>query len=472
MAQQIRKFNSEELTSLAYELPDEVLKYKMCGDFMGAKEAIARWLERPVAEGMKGRLRLELVFLEQLREQFPYTKETAIAAFLPKVPDFTARDLERLDREDLAEWIWLDGEKHYIHNIVRNAIGKDRELQERAGLEKEEAQEKQILKDEIQFMRENGSSTWRFHVRASIRLKEEEFYPGIVLKAHLPIPAKRYQVQEVKILSYDRGMKAIDPEDALFRTIYFEDTLQENREFYVEYEYIVKAEYHDISMAGLESAHRLADPQNLEYPEEMAEYLKEQYPHIRFSPYLRALAAQIVGNETDPLEKARKIYDYVTTKVHYSYMREYFLIEDIPQYCARNLRGDCGVQALLFITLCRISGVPAKWQSGLYSHPCYIGAHDWAMFYVQPYGWLYADPSFGGSALADEDEARREFYFGNLDPFRMPANNAFQQTFLNPKQFLPIDPYDNQLGELESDQCGFNKDQVENVKTLLEAVRL
>ena len=94
------------------------------------------------------------------------------------------------------------------------------------------------------------------------------------------------------------------------------------------------------------------------------------------------------------------------------------------------------------------------------------------MFYVQPYGWLYADPSFGGSALADEDEARREFYFGNLDPFRMPANNAFQQTFLNPKQFLPIDPYDNQLGELESDQCGFNKDQVENVKTLLEAVRL
>ncbi len=99
MAQQIRKFNSEELTSLAYELPDEVLKYKMCGDFMGAKEAIARWLERPVAEGMKGRLRLELVFLEQLREQFPYTKETAIAAFLPKVPDFTARDLERLDRE-------------------------------------------------------------------------------------------------------------------------------------------------------------------------------------------------------------------------------------------------------------------------------------------------------------------------------------------------------------------------------------
>ena len=196
-------------------------------------------------------------------------------------------------------------------------------------------------------MRENGSSTWRFHVRASIRLKEEEFYPGIVLKAHLPIPAKRYQVQEVKILSYDDGMKAVDPEDALFRTIYFEDTLQENREFYVEYDYIVKAEYHDISMAGVENAHRLADPQNQEYPEKMAEYLKEQYPHIRFSPYLRALAGQIVGNETDPLEKARKIYDYVTTKVHYSYMREYFLIEDIPQYCARNLRGDCGVQALL-----------------------------------------------------------------------------------------------------------------------------
>ncbi|MFU1825049.1 transglutaminase-like domain-containing protein, partial [Enterococcus faecium] len=82
-------------------------------------------------------------------------------------------------------------------------------------------------------------------------------------------------------------------------------------------------------------------------------------PHIRFTPYLRNLADEIVGDESNPLKKARLIYDFVTTKIHYSFMREYFTISNISEYAATNLKGDCGVQAILFITLCRIAGIPA-----------------------------------------------------------------------------------------------------------------
>lgn len=57
------------------------------------------------------------------------------------------------------------------------------------------------------------------------------------------------------------------------------------------------------------------------------------------------------------------------------------------------------------------------------------GAHDWAQFYVEPYGWLYADPSFGGGAAREHNEARRLHYFGNLDPYRMVANTQFQGNF-------------------------------------------
>ena len=52
-------------------------------------------------------------------------------------------------------------------------------------------------------------------------------------------------------------------------------------------------------------------------------------------------------------------------------MREYFTISNISEYAATNLKGDCGVQAILFITLCRIAGIPAKWQSGLYVSTLY-----------------------------------------------------------------------------------------------------
>ena len=49
--------------------------------------------------------------------------------------------------------------------------------------------------------------------------------------------------------------------------------------------------------------------------------------------------------------------------------------------------------ALTFITLCRIAGIPARWESGFAVAPGDAGCHDWARFYVAPKGWMYADCS-------------------------------------------------------------------------------
>lgn len=162
------------------------------------------------------------------------------------------------------------------------------------------------------------------------------------------------------------------------------------------------------------------------------------------------------------------IYDYITQNVKYSFVRSYSTILNIPEYAALNLKGDCGVQALLFITLCRICGVPAKWQSGLYVDPYFIGCHDWAQFYVEPYGWLYCDPSFGGGAIRTGSDMRLDFYFGNIDPFRMPANSDFQQEFTPKKTFLRSDPYDNQVGEIEYADGNVYSNDFESIMEIIE----
>ena len=41
--------------------------------------------------------------------------------------------------------------------------------------------------------------------------------------------------------------------------------------------------------------------------------------------------------------------------------REYSTIENIPEYELDNHKGDCGQVSLLFITLCRISGIPVSY---------------------------------------------------------------------------------------------------------------
>ena len=125
-----------------------------------------------------------------------------------------------------------------------------------------------------------------------------------------------------------------------------------------------------------------------------------------------------------------------------------------------NRRGDCGLQALLFITLCRIAGIPARWQSGLDAKPGDIGEHDWAMFYTDKAGWRYADLSYGSSYIRGALK-RWDFFFGNADPYRIPINEGFQKEFDIPGKYPRIDPYDNQCGEAEYADHGLKNRDVE-----------
>jgi hypothetical protein len=90
-----------------------------------------------------------------------------------------------------------------------------------------------------------------------------------------------------------------------------------------------------------------------------------------------------------------------------------------------------------------------------------VGDHDWGRFYAEPYGWLYADCAYGGIAWRKGDPERWDFYFGNMDPFRIVINNDIQQTFDPPKSYMRADPYDNQCGEAEYDDRGITIDEFE-----------
>ena len=102
------------------------------------------------------------------------------------------------------------------------------------------------------------------------------------------------------------------------------------------------------------------------------------YTHL----YIRELALELSKGADSPLEKARRFYDYITLHMTYTYMPSYFSLENIAENCARSFTGDCGVFALLFLTLCRFVKIPACWQSGLITEPDFCGAHDWVRFYI------------------------------------------------------------------------------------------
>ena len=187
------------------------------------------------------------------------------------------------------------------------------------------------------------------------------------------------------------------------------------------------------------------------------------------STYLRSLADELTTGVTEPLVKAKCFYDFITKKVRYSFMPSYFCLDRMAERCAMDRVGDCGIQALLFLSLCEAVGIPARWESGLKIEPKFIGAHDWVRFFTPSVGWRAADLSYGGSAWKRGDELLHRFYFGNVDPWRMAANVRILGETGFPEPEFRADPYDNQVGEMALDGSGLRYEEFCRRKEVLRA---
>jgi hypothetical protein len=139
------------------------------------------------------------------------------------------------------------------------------------------------------------------------------------------------------------------------------------------------------------------------YPDEPGINASEKLSEAELAPYLLAdeaaetenkrlieLAAQIVGKETDPLEKAIKIFNWLIRNIE---------PENTPQFDApsasrilRNKKGDCKHFAVLFATLARIEGIPTRFAFGQRYIAGEYGYHVWDQIYIDD-AWLDVDAS-------------------------------------------------------------------------------
>ncbi len=424
--------------SLAMPLPEDILKRKWAGDLDGAIKAIDMRLGKPLPELLRARLVCERERIRRLPTQYPWTKAQALEKLREIVPSVTEAQFDTWELEGRIDFIYISGEKRYFVRAHRS-IAKHPELVRLAGRTVNPHNE--WLDPMIAEIKEKGSLSRRITMETSVYVDQAAFVPGTYL-VHLPFPAASAQQQEIRLLEGDPD--GIGAPHAEARTAWWKRELDSWREFSLKYSYVSTIRYAD-------PLHQPAPAQPL-YPNVPApadEDLAECGAFMRFTPYLRNLADSLTRSCASNAEKAWKCYEFVTTKVDYAFMRDYFQIDHLNEYCAVNLRGDCGLQALLFILLCRISGIPARWQSGLAIDPGYSGSHDWAQFYLEGWGWLFADCSYGGSAYRYGNTERHHFYFGNIDPMRMAANRVFQADLTPEMHALRVDPYDNQSGEIE-----------------------
>ena len=436
-------FLEKDIPCLALELPDEVKKYRDVYDFDGEISAIDELLKGldPNSDEAK-RLVFERIIANGLKDDYHIDENELLLKLQEKFPRCTVDTLKKLTEMNYADYIVKNGKVYYQNDAKRNLFGAGRvfleHLDEDGNILPHEPRPDKFKNETFMALKEQGVRAFRFTVKVKLKIKEEFERVGEEITVHIPYPAI------CDCQPYSELIESSHPvyiSEAGHRTACIKTTLKKDEEFFVIFKFDRVVKYIDLDYNNVSS-------------EQPSFYTDELLPHIRFTPYLVDLAHKIKGDETNPLKIARKVYDYVTENINYSYLRDYLYIDQIPEYVLKNGKGDCGAQALTFITLCRILKVPAKWESGLRVGPDINSIHDWAQIYIAPYGWIPVDLTDGGGARRNLDTLKREYSFGNIDPYRMTACNDYQMQFDPPKKFMRCDPYDNQLGEAEYNDYG------------------
>lgn len=444
------------------KLPEDILKLEAMGNFSAAEERIRWLLSKNIDLDLRARLEYELERIRRLLKDFNVSEEEAIKKLREELGDYAVTKFEDWILKGYVDYIVLNGKRYFFRAFIDNllflcrdeACEEFRKIRERRPRTARETLIKHI-EDIVQGSEEGFIKPRNVKVRMTLKVLPNTLEPGEVVRCWLPYPIENAQQSNVVLLGASHDKYQIAPPEYHQRTIYFEDKAKEDgsAEFWVEYEYTIRAFYRKINPKEVK-------PYN-EESELYQKHTSEQPPHIVFTRRYKQLAHEIVGDEQNPYLKAEKIYRWITENMTYTYVAEYSTYENIGDYVAENLRGDCGFHAILFIALMRISGIPAKWQSGWYANPAFEGPspHDWAQFYIEPYGWLFADLSFG-RYWRTRNKVLHEFYFGNIDSFRTVFNLDMMGNFYPPKKYLRSDPVDNQRGEVETEHKNIYYDRI------------
>jgi hypothetical protein len=133
---------------------------------------------------------------------------------------------------------------------------------------------------------------------------------------------------------------------------------------------------------------------------DLYEYTKEDLFIDFYNSTIIDAVKEAVGNETDPVIKAKKIYNYVTSKLYYDFPRA----ED-KNYKLMNAseilkvgKGVCADYSILYIALLRASGIPSRFIGGIpvtlilgeKNSQLDVG-HAWVEIKLPGYGWIPVD---------------------------------------------------------------------------------
>jgi hypothetical protein len=362
----------------------------------------------------------------------------------------TPEEMKAWEEKGWLEWRMIDGEKKYFKRAVSNLVLIKKFYEQKEERLREIANEPEMIfrlhhtEEVLKSSENNGNPVVPVNMKMTytITVHSDAAPDGEKIRCWLPFPKNDPPRQtEIKLLNTSSSEYAIAPDTSIHSSIFMEAPLKKGvpTVFQISYIYSSKAQY--FNMTGIKP---------LPYKKSSSDYQKytsEQLPHICFTDPLKKLTDKIAGNDDNPVSVVRKIYFWFKENIPWAGALEYSIIPNIPEYVIRNRRGDCGMQAFLFISMLRYKGIPARWQSGWMVPPNTENLHDWCEVYYEGTGWVPVDISY--NLQNSKNPLIKDFYLSGIDSYRLIVNDGVSGPLHPQKQFLRSDPYDFQRGEVE-----------------------
>lgn len=422
------------------------------GNFTEAQNLIlSKLVDSNISELEKYELKFQIELMERIRKDFKKTREEVVNALKKFYPNLTDEMLLNWEKDKSLEMMVIDGEKRYFNNAVPNLFRINKEARE---LKKKNEGNKLddldvFLENYIPHVVEAAAKGERYvlpvkmKIKYTLTVKPNAVPEGEIIRCWLPYPRESNPRQtNIQLLSVNNPEYIIADDRNLQRTLYLEGKSIKDQptRFEIELVFTSKAEYVNV----FDGLREVSFNKNKEI---FSEYTKEVFPHIVFSDRIKELSQKIVGDEQNPLQKLKKIFTWVDENTPWASAREYSTIPNIVEYSLENKHGDCGIQTLVFMALCRYNGIPAKWQSGWMLHPPEVNLHDWGEIYVDGYGWIPVDQSFGIKNYLNDSQ--KYFYLGGIDAFRLIVNDDYSKPLFPAKIYPRSETVDFQRGEVE-----------------------
>lgn len=428
------------------------------GNFIGATSvlgtALALQISSPYPE-IRKQLEFELDRLDRIRQDYPLTRQRLFEVLKSSVQGLTDREFSRWVDEGRFDSRTIDSVQYFMGSSRSNLFFRYPELAARRISPPDWSQFEQSTINAISSIKKavlerNAPYVLpkSFDNTVSLSVNADAVPAGQIIRAWLPIPRAFPHQISFNLVSSSSPVKTLGDPESPIRSAFLEQPAQKGKptDFSVEYTYTTFGIWFNLNPT-LSQPYNTADPVYKQFTSED--------PHVVFTEAMKQRSTEIGGNEQNPIVKAKKFYDWIADSIKYSYAIEYSTIRNIGDYCLTKKYGDCGQEALLFITLCRLNGIPARWESGWFTMPGGKTIHDWTEIYLPPYGWVPVDPYMGIFAMqyfkGSEEQRKeiRDFYFGGLDQYRMAANSDHCQELVPAKQSMRSDNVDFQRGEVE-----------------------